>query len=43
MFRLIVKRDGDTVIDVNFSRREVAESLIPRYEEAGYTAEVIEE
>ena len=43
MYRLIVKHNGSEIINVKFSTRETAESLIPRYREYGYTAYVIEE
>ena len=43
MYRLIVKHDNKPVIDVKFTTRSMAESLVARYEEMGYTAEVIEE
>lgn len=43
MFRLIVRHNGNKVIDVKFSTRSTAESLVSRYEEMGYTAEIVEE
>lgn len=43
MFRLIVKWEGKTTIDVNLANREYVDQLKKRYEETGYTVEVIEE